>query len=73
MFVVELLSKQTRPALFLCSKRDISRLSAERSVDNPNNDQDGFTTELHLAGSDGAMFHVACRGEGLLVNGFYKI
>jgi hypothetical protein len=36
-------------------------------------DQDGFATELHLAGSDGAMFHVACGGESFLIDGFHQI
>ena len=40
------------------------------TADNRKDRQDGFATELHLAGSDGAVFHVACGGESLLVDGF---
>lgn len=45
----------------------------EETADNRKDRQDGFTTELHLAGSDGAVFHVACGGESLLVDGFDKV
>jgi hypothetical protein len=37
-----------------------------------NKFQDDFSTKLHLAGGDGAVFHAACGGESLLIGRFYE-